>query len=117
MPPRCLKTGDYVLATKYSDGDPRDQFCVGIYDRPFEAAGDIRHLVVDWKGDQFRANGFRRVAHVGRRRGTWIIEHLELIEEHTDRFSVWHWHRAPWRELTAAEGIKIPARATKGASA
>ena len=24
-----LVRGDYVLATKYADGDPRDHFCVG----------------------------------------------------------------------------------------
>jgi hypothetical protein len=24
-----LNKGDYVVATKYGDGDPKDQFCIG----------------------------------------------------------------------------------------
>lgn len=35
----AVEPGDYVLATKYFDGDPADQFCVGIYDRQFEVDG------------------------------------------------------------------------------
>jgi hypothetical protein len=56
-------------------------------------------MIVDSKGKQFRANGFRRVAKLGTKRGTWIVGHLKLIEREHDRFSVWHWYRAPWREL------------------
>jgi len=28
-----IKKGDYVLATKYSDGDPKDHFAVGFFDK------------------------------------------------------------------------------------
>jgi len=28
-----MKHGDYVLATKYRDGDPQDHWAVGFYDR------------------------------------------------------------------------------------
>ena len=54
--------GDYVLATKYNDGDPCDHFCVGYYAGTFDHAGQKRHLVHDKDGKSFRANGFRRVA-------------------------------------------------------
>lgn len=97
--PPVVKKGDYVVATKYSDGDPGDQFCVGYYDGSYEHFGEIRHLVVDGDGKSFRANGFRRVAKVGSRRGSWIVLHLTLIGQLMDRYSVWHWYRAPWREL------------------
>jgi hypothetical protein len=64
-----LNKGDYVLATKYRDGDPGDQFCVGFYDSFYMNGSSTRHLVVDGEGNQFRRNGFRRVAKVSRDRG------------------------------------------------
>jgi hypothetical protein len=48
-----MKQGEYVLATKYSDGHPQDQWCVGYY---AEAYGD-RHIVADGNGLPFRASG------------------------------------------------------------
>lgn len=100
-PPPGIKKGDYVLATKYRDGDPGDHFCVGFYDEPFDDGVGVRHLILDSEGKQFRRNGFRRVARIGTERGKWIIKHLALIEKLQDRFSVWHWYRALWQELRA----------------
>lgn len=87
------------MATKYADGDPGDQFCIGFYEGSYDHFGQTRHLVVDNSGKSFRANGFRRVAKVSSRRGTWMVQHLAHIEALKDRFSVWHWIKAPWREL------------------
>jgi hypothetical protein len=95
--------GDYVVATKYADGDPGDHFCIGYYNGTYDHFGQIRHLVVDKDGKSFRANGFRRVKRIGSRRGTWIVEHLVHIEAMKDRFSVWHWVRAPCAELDAIQ--------------
>jgi len=95
----ALKPGDYVVATKYADGDPGDQFCIGFYSGCYDHYGQTRHLVVDSAGKNFRHNGFRRVARVSAARGTWMVEHLALIDKLMDRFSVWHWYRAPWWEL------------------
>jgi hypothetical protein len=94
-----IKPGDYVLATKYRDGDPGDQFCIGFYDGAYDHYGTVRYLVLDGKGEQFRVSGFRRIARIGKRRGEWMVRHLHLIENARGRFSVWHWYRAPWREL------------------
>lgn len=49
--------GDYVLATKYSDGDPGDQWCVGFYHSQLEYPKSPRHQVVNDEGVQFRGNG------------------------------------------------------------
>jgi len=95
---RPPEKGDYVLATKYSDGDPGDQFCIGFYAGRFDHYGQTRHLVDDAQGKPFRHNGFRRVAKISARRGEWMVKHLSMIER--SRYSVWHWFRAPWRELT-----------------
>lgn len=102
LKPKSFKKGDYVVATKYIDGDPGDQFCVGFYDRRFEHGSETRHLVTDRDGKQFRGNGFRRVERISARRGEWIVRNLNLIEQMQDMFSVWHWYRAPWSELDAA---------------
>jgi hypothetical protein len=82
--PETLTPGDYVLATKYTDGDPQDQWCVGFYDR---IEGD-RHYVVDADGQQFRANGFRRAARISQETGAWILRQRTWIEKSGE--SVWH---------------------------
>jgi len=89
---RLLGHGDYVLATKYSDGDPLDGWCVGFYKEPYLHCGyDQRHIVVDNDGNSFRANGFRRVKKISKERGEWIIKNQKIIE--TSGFSMWHFAR------------------------
>jgi hypothetical protein len=101
----AIAIGTYVVATKYLDGDPGDQFCIGFYNGSYENGHETRHFVVDGDGKSFRFNGFRRVARVGAKRGEWMVRNLTLIERMMDRYSVWHWYRAPWRELDEAEGM------------
>ena len=97
-----MNRGDYVLATKYSDGDPGDQFCVGFYDRALpRSTGEVRHMVTDGEGKQFRGNGFRRCEPISHDVGVWLVArfeqfeplHLETIDGE-DRLvgkSVWDW--------------------------
>ena len=87
-----ISDGPYVLATKYADGDPGDQWAVGFY---AGALGD-RHLVKDVHGRLFRANGFRRVKEISEARGRWILERTDLIE--AGARSVWWWARQPMTE-------------------
>lgn len=82
-----IKKGTYVLATKYSDGDPNDQWCIGFYDR-FE---NNRHYVVDSDGKQFRMNGFRRCAKIKKERGEWLLQNKEGIQ--FSGKSLWHFVR------------------------
>ena len=87
MVKRELSRGDYVLATKYSDGDPGDQWCVGFYD--CEQGG--RHYVTDKDGNQFRRNGFRRVAKISAERGEFILSNADYIS--WGSWSLWGWKR------------------------
>ena len=80
--------GDYVLATKYSDGDPQDQWFVGFYD----GERDGRHYVKNSAGQQGRANGFRRVKKISPERGRWMLQRRTEIERGAR--SVWWWVRA-----------------------
>jgi len=87
-----MEKGDYVLATKYSDGDPGDHWCVGFYDRVLDNVGGVeRHMVTDDKGNQFRGNGFRRVAKISAERGAYLLENAKTID--IGSRSVWWWKR------------------------
>ena len=101
-----MQKGDYVLATKYSDGDPQDHWAVGFYDR--EEGG--RHYVVDGVGQQMRGNGFRRVAKISEARGAWLLQNARDIEQ--SGRSVWGWKRAP---MTSNVAIERPSKRAKHA--
>ena len=60
--------GDYVLATKYDDGDPGDHYCTGFYVGSFRD----RHLVADSNGGLYRYNGFRRIEKIEPDEGNWM---------------------------------------------
>jgi len=90
---RAIVRGDYVLATKWGDGDPQDGWCVGFY---VEERWPDWHIVVDGEGKEFRANGFRRVAHISQKRGAWILAHADAIE--VGNRSLWGWARAKMTE-------------------
>lgn len=99
--PACYAAGDYVLASKYHDGDPQDHWCVGFYKEPYLHCGyDQRHIVVDANGQPFRANGFRRVKKISKERGDWMLQNARLIE--TSGMSVWHFARCSMKPHNAA---------------
>ena len=89
-----IQKGDYVLATKWSDGDPKDQWCVGFHDG--EERG--RHFVTDNEGNQFRCNGFRRVAKISQERGEFILRNRPTIEW-AER-SLWWWKRCSMKKVS-----------------
>jgi len=96
--------GDYVLATKYEDGDPADHWFVGIYSHQT----NDRHHVVDSNGHMPRQNGFRRVERITEEEGKWILNNTELrlAEFETQQKSVWDFLaeiRPPTQESEARE--------------
>jgi hypothetical protein len=79
--------GDYVLATKYDDGDPCDQFAVGFF------AGVTHHgrfLVVDDEGRDFRLTGFRRIEPITQDEGLAL---LRIMPDISDRPGPSLWDR------------------------
>ena len=83
-----LQVGDYVLATKYDDGDPQDQWSVGFFNGIMqEYLPAIRYDVVDEKGLSFRGNGFRKVQVISCETGKWLIDNIKNIE-YSDK-SLW----------------------------
>ena len=90
-----IENGDYVLATKYRDGDPREHWCVGMFAGEITAyaenGGPPRYKIVDGDGIQFRHNGFRRVKSISAELGDFMIRNKELIE--SGGLSVWGYAR------------------------
>lgn len=84
-----LNQGDYILATKYKDGDPCDHFYVGFFNG-YSDHEPKRFMVVDNEGNNQRGNGFRRAEKITSEEGRKLIE---LMPEIGDRSgpSVW-WH-------------------------
>lgn len=84
--------GDYVLASKYSDGDPLDQWAVGFYAGLTNPSHDPERFdVVDGDGNLFRSNGFRRIKKISSVRGAWMLKHVKEIE--LSGKSVWYFVR------------------------
>jgi hypothetical protein len=92
-----LDIGDYVLATKYEDGDCQDHWCIGFYAGKTMHAPP-RHNVVDGEGKSFRGNGFRRAKRITPERGAWMLKHAKDIE--LSIRSVWFWARCPMDYFT-----------------
>ena len=74
--------GDYVLATKYSDGDPADHWCVGFYIGPGLHG---RQFVGDENGgpgpNGFRFSGFRCVDFIDKALGEWMVRNAVELEK------------------------------------
>lgn len=80
MGPQMPKIGDYVLATKYDDGDPGDPWALGFYagerymgTYPNNMKVARRYLLNDSDGKSIRHAGFRRVARIRKDVGTWLL--------------------------------------------
>lgn len=73
--------GDYVLATKYSDGDPGDSWALGFYAGQMLKYTPPRHDVVDSDGKRFRGNGYRRVARIRNDVGAWLLVAAKQLEQ------------------------------------
>ena len=98
-----LQKGDYVLATKYGDGDPQDHWCVGFFDSMLGKTGLDRYNIVDFEGKLFRGNGFRRAKKISKARGEFLLKHAKEIE--MSYHSVWWWVRC---KITVAQPARLP---------
>ena len=91
-----MEKGDYVLATKWEDGDPHDQWCVGFFDSMLKYPLKDRYHIVDENGKPFRRNGFRRAEKISETRGRFILENMERIQR-VNR-SLWFWKRTSMKK-------------------
>jgi len=80
-----VQKGDYVLATKFSDGDPSDRWVIGFFSHVLQD----RYMVVDARGQLFCRIGFRRIKKISRERGEWLLANRIRIE--FSNTSMWRW--------------------------
>lgn len=79
--------GDYVLATKYSDGDPGDPWALGFY-AGLDASGE-RHIVKDGSGQIIRGAIYRRVGRITVDIGNWLWANKYNLEQAPSKISLW----------------------------
>ncbi len=75
-----MNKGNYVLATKYSDGDILDGWGVGFFDSMLPKYGGDRYMVTDNDGSQLRGNGFRRCELISPEEGDYLIDFCKEYE-------------------------------------
>ena len=100
-----LRKGDYVLATKFADGDPCDHFCVGFVTRIAELDGRI--FVANSDGVSFRANGFRRAEVITPEEGAAIVAAMPTF---ADKKGPSLWKRLEDHRATKAKETVHPAQ-------
>ncbi len=95
-----MEKGDYVLATKYSDGDPADAWCVGYYIAP---TAWNRHLVGDANAgpgpNGYRFSGFEYVALIDEELGNWLVRNAVELEKAPPCINLWAIHEARTKYL------------------
>ena len=84
--PLAPKIGDYVLATKFHDGDPGDPWALGLY--AGVEFGD-RHMVKDAAGQNIRGNGYRRVGRITIEIGKWLWDNRDNLERAPSKINLW----------------------------
>lgn len=65
-----LVKGDYVAATRYRDGDPKDGWAIGYFDKQDDRG---RFYVVDDEWKQFHRDGFSRAQRIRDSVGQYLI--------------------------------------------
>lgn len=82
-----VEVGEYVLATKYEDGDPCDHFYVGFVSG---YTNHGRYLVCDNDGVNQRANGFRRAEVISAEEGAKLVALMPYIGDKHGKSLWWH---------------------------
>jgi hypothetical protein len=107
--PLVPDVGHYVLATKYSDGDPGDAWALGFYAGTDKGPGEPRHIVLDAAGQCIRPNGFRRVGRIHTKVGTWLLANAQLLEFAPSKINLWGMYDWDWlNESIQNEEVAVP---------
>lgn len=100
------KIGAYVLATKYTDGDPGDAWALGFFDG-ITSGG--RYLVIDSKGNQCRHTGYRSIHVVSAEVGAWMWASRAVLEASPPgSVNLWSMLGLSPRSVAKTVGASIP---------
>lgn len=94
-----IAVGDYVLATKYNDGDPKDGWAVGWVGSITNHFDSIRYIIVDANKTVIgRANGFKRAKRISGEKGAFMVTYGVAIEKWYG-YSMWTMYRTSMKNL------------------
>lgn len=80
--------GEYVLGTKWSDGDPQDPWAIGFLSEIHETSY-VRYFTVTHADGRIIRSGLRKVRKISQDRGKWLLENSRMIEESGRRLGYW----------------------------
>lgn len=86
---RKVAIGDYVLSTKWSDGDPCDHFYIGFVSG-YTNHKPARYMVTDGAGNEQRGNGFRRAEVITGDEGRKLVGISKEIGDKVGPSLWWH---------------------------
>lgn len=86
---------DYVLVTKWRDGDAQDPWCVGfIKEITLMRHNERRYVLSDENGKViFSCHDRVRMKKISHEKGDFIVKNVKEIELH--RYSLWKWVYMP----------------------
>lgn len=92
-----MKPGDYVLATRWSDGNPREPFYIGFLLNTYKTSGQTRYLLCNKDGTAPKGmtNGFRRCEKISEETGALLVKAIPIFEQGATARSLWYWKRNP----------------------
>ena len=85
-----VEIGDYVLATKFNDGEIGDHYCVGYLSGMLPRISRDRYDVVDSYGNLFRGNGFRCCIKISESQGKWFVDKMNKDVGSLSGQSIWY---------------------------
>jgi hypothetical protein len=97
--------GDYVLATKYTDGDTKDEWALGFFQGAMpKYITEPRYNIVRDDGSPFRGNGFRRVKCIRKDVGKWLLSIGDNLENSPCHIQLWDMLPSDAFDLTLDKG-------------
>lgn len=96
-PNRPLEVGDYVLASKYRDGDPNDPWFVGFIKQIIRCEDYDKYKIADEDGNLLYSSMLARAERIGKANGHQLVRCKKYIKESNK--SVYYWKNNT-KELT-----------------
>ncbi len=81
----AIEHGEYVFATKYSDGHAGDPWGAGFY----KGQDGRRHLITHSDGSLIRPGGYGKVSPITHAQGKSILESGDDLERYFPEVSMW----------------------------
>ena len=86
---RKVDVDDYVLASKWSDGDPNDPWAIGFVDKTLPPTSSPRYTLKDADGNPMKFGIFGRAERISEASGYILVVARNIVMQ--SHYSVWYW--------------------------